>query len=67
MITTGQIKTNREAGGGGALAEAVDVLKGGGWMGIFPEGTRSRRKEPRSSNREKQVSHVWERSSPMRR
>ena len=46
MITTGQIKTNREAGGGGALAAAVDVLKGGGWMGIFPEGTRSRRKEP---------------------
>lgn len=46
MLTTGQIKTNREAGGGGALAEAVDVLKGGGWMGIFPEGTRSRRKEP---------------------
>ena len=46
MLTTGQIKTNREAGGGGALAEAVDVLKGGGWMGIFPEGTRSRREEP---------------------
>ena len=46
MLTTGQIKTNREAGGGGALAEAVDVLKDGGWMGIFPEGTRSRREEP---------------------
>lgn len=46
MLTTGQIKTNREAGGGGALSEAVDVLKGGGWMGIFPEGTRSRREEP---------------------
>ena len=46
MLTTGQIKTNREAGGGGALAEAVDVLRGNGWMGIFPEGTRSRRNEP---------------------
>ncbi len=46
MLTTGQIKTNRKAGGGGALAEAVDVLEGGGWMGIFPEGTRSRREEP---------------------
>ena len=46
MLTTGQIKTNRETGGSGALAEAVDVLNSGGWMGIFPEGTRSRREEP---------------------
>ena len=27
-------------------AAGQHVLKGGGWMGIFPEGTRSRRKEP---------------------
>ena len=46
MISTGQIDTNREAGGIEALSSAVDVLSDDGWMGIFPEGTRSRRASP---------------------
>lgn len=45
MTSTGQIETVRETGGADALAKAVDVLAGGGVMGIFPEGTRSRRTE----------------------
>ena len=45
MTSTGQIETVRETGGAEALAMAVDVLEGGGVMGIFPEGTRSRRTE----------------------
>jgi len=45
MISTGQIETFRETGGGEALARAVDVLESGGCLGVFPEGTRSRRVE----------------------
>ena len=43
MISTGQIETFRESGGKDALARAVDVLPSGGCLGVFPEGTRSRR------------------------
>ena len=46
MTTTGQIETDRESGGKDALIHAKEVLKNGGAMGIFPEGTRSRRTEP---------------------
>jgi 1-acyl-sn-glycerol-3-phosphate acyltransferase len=46
MISTGQIETFRETGAKDALARAVDVLDSGGCLGIFPEGTRSRRVEP---------------------
>ncbi|MBR79788.1 MAG: hypothetical protein CMA88_03275 [Euryarchaeota archaeon] len=45
MISTGQIETFRETGGKDALARAVDVILQGGCLGIFPEGTRSRRTE----------------------
>ena len=45
MISTGQIETFRETGGKDALARAVDVIHQGGCLGIFPEGTRSRRPE----------------------
>ena len=40
------IDTNRESGGTEALSSAVDVLSDDGWMGIFPEGTRSRHTFP---------------------
>jgi len=43
MRTTGQINTHRESGASDALARASDVLSHGKVMGIFPEGTRSRR------------------------
>tara|TARA_Y100001935_G_scaffold119667_1_gene98964 strand:+ start:41562 stop:42326 length:765 start_codon:yes stop_codon:yes gene_type:complete len=46
MLSTGQIDTNRKSGASQALSSAVDVLEAGGWMGIFPEGTRSRRESP---------------------
>jgi len=46
MISTGQIETFRESGGKDALARAVDVLHSGGCLGVFPEGTRSRRESP---------------------
>ena len=46
MLSTGQIETNRNAGGAQALSLAVDVLTDGGWIGVFPEGTRSRRASP---------------------
>jgi len=46
MINTGQIETFRKTGGKDALARAVDVLESGGCLGIFPEGTRSRAKDP---------------------
>jgi 1-acyl-sn-glycerol-3-phosphate acyltransferase len=46
MNTTGQIRTHRESGAADALSSASDVLGAGLAMGIFPEGTRSRRKEP---------------------
>jgi len=45
MISTGQIQTFRERGGLDALARAVDVIESGHCLGIFPEGTRSRREE----------------------
>ena len=45
MISTGQIETFREDGGRDALARAVDVIDSGRCLGIFPEGTRSRREE----------------------
>ena len=45
MKTTGQIRTHRESGAADALSSASDVLDAGLAMGIFPEGTRSRRKE----------------------
>lgn len=45
MQATGQIETHREAGGSGALASAATILNNGRALGIFPEGTRSKRKE----------------------
>ncbi len=46
MLSTGQIETFREDGGRDALARAVDVIDSGRCLGIFPEGTRSRRELP---------------------
>ena len=46
MGATGQIETDRAAGGEGAIARAADVLSSGRPLGIFPEGTRSRRTSP---------------------
>ena len=46
MISTGQIETFREHGGRHALARAVDVIQSGRCLGVFPEGTRSRRESP---------------------
>ena len=45
MKTSGQIRTHRESGAADALSSASDVLSAGLAMGIFPEGTRSRRDE----------------------
>ena len=45
MLSTGQIETNRNAGGTQALSIAVDVLTDGGWMGIFLK--RLGQEEPR--------------------
>ena len=45
MKTTGQIETDRESGGKDALIQATEVLRRGEAMGIFPEGTRSRKSE----------------------
>ena len=45
MISTGQIETFRETGGKDALSRAADVISSGRCLGIFPEGTRSRRAE----------------------
>lgn len=38
----GQIPIERAAGDAGALARAVEELRGGACVGVFPEGTRSR-------------------------
>jgi 1-acyl-sn-glycerol-3-phosphate acyltransferase len=46
MRATGQIETHREAGGSDALASAASILDNGKALGIFPEGTRSKRQEP---------------------
>ena len=46
MRATGQIETHREAGGSDALASAASILDHGKALGIFPEGTRSKRQEP---------------------
>ena len=43
MISTGQIETFRDSGAKDALSRAVDVIENGGCLGIFPEGTRSRK------------------------
>ena len=45
MRATGQIETKRDKGGEGALSSAADVLDSGQALGIFPEGTRSKRTE----------------------
>ena len=45
MKATGQIETQREKGGNEALASAATVLSSGKALGIFPEGTRSKRTE----------------------
>jgi len=46
MRATGQIRTHRESGARDALSRGSDILEGGRVMGIFPEGTRSRRDSP---------------------
>ena len=46
MRSTGQIETFRNCGAKDALARAVDVIENGGCIGIFPEGTRSRKIKP---------------------
>lgn len=46
MKNTGQIETFRKSGGKDALARAFDVLDQGLCLGIFPEGTRSRKNSP---------------------
>ncbi len=46
MKTTGQIRTHRESGASDALSRATDILDAELAMGIFPEGTRSRRSNP---------------------
>jgi 1-acyl-sn-glycerol-3-phosphate acyltransferase len=45
MRATGQIETNRESGAQDALESAVALLRAGRAVGIFPEGTRSKRTE----------------------
>ena len=45
MRATGQIETHREAGGSDALASAASILSNECALGIFPEGTRSKRTE----------------------
>ncbi len=46
MRATGQIETNRETGGAEALSSAAVVLHANRALGIFPEGTRSKKNEP---------------------
>ena len=43
MKMTGQIKTQRESGANQALSSAADVLASNSALGIFPEGTRSKK------------------------
>ena len=45
MRATGQIETQREQGGNEALASAATILRSNRALGIFPEGTRSKRTE----------------------
>jgi len=45
MRATGQIETKRDKGGEQALSNAADVLEADAALGIFPEGTRSKRTE----------------------
>lgn len=45
MNQTGQIETRRESGASDALKKSVKVLKASRSLGIFPEGTRSKRQE----------------------
>jgi 1-acyl-sn-glycerol-3-phosphate acyltransferase len=45
MRATGQIETARESGAIEALSAAIDILDAGNVLGIFPEGTRSKRTE----------------------
>lgn len=45
MNFTGQIETHRGEGGDLALASAADVLESNCALGIFPEGTRSKKTE----------------------
>jgi 1-acyl-sn-glycerol-3-phosphate acyltransferase len=44
----GQIPIDRGAGDAGALARAIEELRGGACIGVFPEGTRSRGRELRA-------------------
>tara|TARA_B100000886_G_scaffold48130_1_gene29631 strand:- start:2284 stop:3048 length:765 start_codon:yes stop_codon:yes gene_type:complete len=46
MRATGQIETNRETGGAEALSSAAVVLHAKRALGIFPEGTRSKKEKP---------------------
>ena len=47
----GQIPIERDAGDAGALARAVEELRHGSCIGVFPEGTRSRGKVLRRAQR----------------
>lgn len=44
----GQIPINRGAGDAGALERAIEELKAGACIGVFPEGTRSKGRELRA-------------------
>lgn len=44
----GQIPIDRGAGDAGALSQAIDELRNGACIGVFPEGTRSRGREMRA-------------------
>jgi 1-acyl-sn-glycerol-3-phosphate acyltransferase len=44
----GQIPIDRGAGDAGALRQAIDELRNGACIGVFPEGTRSRGREMRA-------------------